>query len=94
MKFRIDVYKRQAYSRAQNGDYHFYKLTKRLTGGSLPRVEIADLREAVSYTHLAPMLTEMAKLSKVLRQKRKERGAVDFDFPESKICLLYTSRCV
>lgn len=27
------------------GDYHFYKLTKRLTGGSLPRVEIADLRE-------------------------------------------------
>lgn len=31
------------------------------------------------------MLTEMAKLSKVLRQKRKERGAVDFDFPESKI---------
>ena len=27
----------------------------------------------------------MAKLSKVLRQKRKERGAVDFDFPESKI---------
>lgn len=35
----------EAYSRAQNGDYHFYKLTKRLTGGSLPRVEIADLRE-------------------------------------------------
>lgn len=35
----------EAYSRAQRGDYHFYKLTKRLTGGSLPRVEIADLRE-------------------------------------------------
>ena len=24
----------EAYSRAQRGDYHFYKLTKRLTGGS------------------------------------------------------------
>ena len=35
----------EAYSRAQNGNYHFYKLTKRLTGGSLPRVEIADLRQ-------------------------------------------------
>ena len=49
--------------------------------------KILDGDEALweAYRDEAPMLTEMAKLSKVLRQKRKERGAVDFDFPESKI---------
>lgn len=39
------------------------------------------------YETLVPMLEEMAELSAILRQKRKERGAVDFDFPESKITL-------
>ena len=34
-----------------------------------------------------PMLEEMARLSQALRKKRRERGAVDFDFPESKIRL-------
>ena len=33
-----------AYSRAQSGDYRLYGLTRRLTGGSLPRTYIADLR--------------------------------------------------
>ena len=41
--------------------------------------KILDGDEALweAYRDEAPMLTEMAKLSKVLRQKRKERGAVD-----------------
>lgn len=36
---------------------------------------------------LKEMLCDMAALSKILRQKRKKRGSIDFDFPESKILL-------
>ena len=35
----------EAYYRAQTGEYRLFTLNKRLTGGSLPQVEIADLRE-------------------------------------------------
>lgn len=38
-------------------------------------------------TALLSMLIDMAALSKVLRQKRKQRGSIDFDFPEAKILL-------
>ncbi|KIR01195.1 3'-to-5' exoribonuclease RNase R [Lachnospiraceae bacterium TWA4] len=34
-----------------------------------------------------PMIEPMVKLSQILRKKRKKRGALDFDFPESKIIL-------
>lgn len=36
---------------------------------------------------LVPMFEDMAKLAKILRAKRKKRGSIDFDFPESKIYL-------
>ena len=35
----------EAYYRAQNGTYKLFELDRRLTGGTLPEVEIADLRE-------------------------------------------------
>ena len=35
----------EAYYRACTGEYRLYTLTKRLTGGTLPTVEIADLRQ-------------------------------------------------
>ena len=35
----------EAYYRAQNGEYHLFELKRRLTGGTLPAVEMADLRE-------------------------------------------------
>ena len=35
----------ESYYRAQRGEYRLYTLTERLTGGTLPDVEIADLRE-------------------------------------------------
>lgn len=57
---------------------------------SYPEVqEILDGKEETreAYREAVPMLEEMAKLSKALRKKRRERGAVDFDFPESKIKL-------
>ncbi len=34
-----------------------------------------------------PMIVKMAELSKILRKKRQDRGAIDFDFPETKIIL-------
>lgn len=50
---------------------------------------LEEREEAVrqEYEALVPMLEQMAELSAILRQKRRERGAVDFDFPESKILL-------
>ncbi len=39
------------------------------------------------YGEIYRMILLMAKVSKLLREKRKARGAIDFDFPESKIIL-------
>lgn len=39
------------------------------------------------YGEIYPMLLMMEEVSKLLREKRKARGAIDFDFPESKIIL-------
>ena len=39
------------------------------------------------YGEIYSMLLMMGKVSKLLREKRKARGAIDFDFPESKILL-------
>ncbi len=45
-----------------------------------------------TYGAVYSMILEMAKVSKLLREKRKTRGAIDFDFPESKIILDETGR--
>lgn len=39
------------------------------------------------YEEILPMLREMETLSGLLREKRRERGGIDFDFPECKILL-------
>lgn len=46
-----------------------------------------DGAEAQRHQDLVPMLEQMARLSRILRKKRHKRGAIDFDFPEAKICL-------
>lgn len=43
--------------------------------------------EYEKYQYLDKMFHEMKALSEILRNKRRERGAIDFDFPESKIYL-------
>ncbi len=43
--------------------------------------------EYEKYRYLDQMFHEMKDLSDILRKKRRERGAIDFDFPESKIIL-------
>lgn len=44
----------------------------------------ADYRQ---YAGLYPMFLRMKELSALLRQKRRKRGSIDFDFPECKIIL-------
>nr|WP_300840236.1 ribonuclease R [uncultured Acetatifactor sp.] len=39
------------------------------------------------YAALLPMFRQMEKLAEILREKRRKRGSVDFDFPECKIIL-------
>ena len=39
------------------------------------------------YEVLVPMFEEMERLAEILRKKRKKRGSIDFDFPETKIYL-------
>lgn len=40
-----------------------------------------------AYAYLVPMFKLMAELAALLRQKRRSRGSIDFDFPECKIIL-------
>lgn len=40
---------------------------------------------AERYRELLPMFFQMEELSALLRKRRKKRGAIDFEFPESKI---------
>ncbi len=37
------------------------------------------------YGELVPMLLKMGELAAILREKRKKRGSIDFDLPETKI---------
>ncbi len=46
-----------------------------------------DETEIEKYKELVPMFEQMAELSAILRKKRESKGAIDFDFPETKIIL-------
>lgn len=49
--------------------------------------EEADEEEQNMYQDFIPMFQCMRELSEIIRQKRYNRGAIDFDFPEAKIYL-------
>ena len=46
-----------------------------------------DSETMEKYSELVPMFKLMEELAAILREKRKQRGSIDFDFPESKIYL-------
>lgn len=46
-----------------------------------------DEKERQEYEEFIPLFENMLELSAVLRERRKERGSIDFDFPETKITL-------
>lgn len=50
-------------------------------------LEEGDQETVREYEELVPMFRLMQELAEILREKRKKRGSIDFDFPESKIIL-------
>ncbi|MEY8391748.1 ribonuclease R [Lachnospiraceae bacterium] len=46
-----------------------------------------DESERAKYRELVPMFECMEELAAILRKRRRKRGSIDFDFPETKIVL-------
>lgn len=64
------------------------KVDKRMSYTSVKKIlEDKDETEIELYQELVPMFELMRELAGILREKRKKRGSIDFDFPESKIVL-------
>ena len=61
---------------------------RRMNYSDVARI-LTDNNEAAiaEYKVLVPMFQKMEELATILRKKRKKRGSIDFDFPESKIIL-------
>lgn len=61
---------------------------RRMSYTSVKKIlEDHDEEERNEYVELLPMFDLMAELADILREKRRKRGSIDFDFPESKIKL-------
>ncbi len=61
---------------------------RRMTYTSVKRIlEDQDEGETEKYRELVPMFVRMRKLSGLLRERRRKRGSIDFDFPETKLTL-------
>ena len=64
------------------------RVTRRMSYTSVKKIlEDADPAECKEYEDLVPMFQEMAELAHLLRKRRRKRGSIDFDFPETKILL-------
>ncbi len=50
-------------------------------------LEHQDEEYSKQYEPVLPMLQDMKKVASFLREKRKKRGSIDFEFPETKIIL-------
>ncbi|MBQ7359639.1 MAG: ribonuclease R [Lachnospiraceae bacterium] len=62
-------------------------VNQRMSYTSVKKILEGDAEENAKYEALVLMFKQMAQLSGILRAKRHQRGAIDFDFPESKIIL-------
>ncbi|QHQ62726.1 ribonuclease R [Anaerocolumna sedimenticola] len=64
------------------------RVDRRMTYTSVKKIlEDNDEEERKQYEEFVPMFELMAELADILREKRRKRGSIDFDFPESKIRL-------
>lgn len=64
------------------------KVDRRMSYTSVKKIlEDHDDAEIKEYETLVPMFERMRELAAILREKRKKRGSIDFDFPETKIIL-------
>ncbi|MBR5637877.1 MAG: ribonuclease R [Pseudobutyrivibrio sp.] len=59
----------------------------RMTYTSVYAIMTGDADEREKYADVAEMIDKMYELSKILRTKRKKRGSIDFDFPETHILI-------
>lgn len=63
-------------------------VSRRMSYTSVKKIlEDKDEAEIKEYEELVPMFKLMEELAQILREKRRKRGSIDFDFPESKIIL-------
>ena len=63
-------------------------IDERMSYTSVKKIlEGKDEAETERYKDLVPMFELMAELSGILRDKRRQRGSIDFDFPETKMVL-------
>ena len=63
-------------------------VNKRMNYTSVNKIiEVKDEAERKAFSEYVEMLDKMAELSAILQNIRKERGSIDFDFPETKIIL-------
>lgn len=61
---------------------------ERMTYTSVKKIlEDEDAKEREKYSRLVPMFERMRELSQILRGRRRRRGSIDFDFPETKLIL-------
>lgn len=79
-------------SRGQVVDYKIAEtvihVNRRMSYTNVKKIlEDRDEEVTAEYGELVPMFEQMAKLASILREKRKARGSIDFDFPESRILL-------
>lgn len=64
------------------------RVDRRMSYTSVKKIlDDKDEETCREYEELVPMFELMRELAGILREKRKERGSIDFDFPESKIIL-------
>lgn len=64
------------------------RIDQRMSYTSVKKIlEDRDEKEMERYRDLVPMFELMEELSGILREKRKQRGSIDFDFPETKMIL-------
>lgn len=60
--------------------------TERMTYTAVNKILVdRDKETREKYESLVPMFEDMEKLAAILRSKRMERGAIDFDFKESQV---------
>lgn len=60
---------------------------QRMTYTDVNRVLEGDEEAIREYEPFVPMFRLMKELADIVREKRRKRGSIDFDFPESKIIL-------
>ena len=62
-------------------------VNQRMSYTDVNKILDGDPETIKRYEPLVPMFRLMKELADIVREKRKKRGSIDFDFPESKIIL-------